>query len=225
MSSIPARFLSKINTTEFNVGILSTDDSDRKTLASINVLDIDALIRNLEDTKTYIIEIQNNKQAQAKKLLEELVAGSSDFGSVEELLNAISSDDVPVHRPRTMTGTNNNRRYEVTLFDAAADKHVRFIVVNNMLPKALTDHPLYVEITKKNKELLDTDAFLRAYSTDYAEAFPINAKWNKKTFHLNARGRLNKSSAKYFEDFKKENPTADESEFKRIVTEAYSDPA
>ena len=41
---------------------------------------------------------------------------------------------------------------------------------------------------KKNPELEDVHEFLRAYCPEYADRYLINAKWNKKEFHVGDRG-------------------------------------
>ncbi|EKL1438001.1 hypothetical protein PVD82_005054 [Enterobacter hormaechei] len=224
MSSITAKILTKLNADDFHIGMLSTDNADRAALVKVKPEDIDTLIDNLHQLKTYIADLHEHKQANARKLLESIISESSDFGSVEELLHALgTSQPAPTSTSTKATGNkpNGNKTYEVVIFDQEKDERRTYSVTNKVLPKALEKDTVYQELIKKNKELNDIDQFLRAYSPDYAEAYPINAKWKKATFHLNSKGRLNAQSAKYFEEYQKEHPDSDEKAFKQLVTESY----
>ncbi|EIX1499948.1 hypothetical protein ACW2AV_000156 [Cronobacter sakazakii] len=224
MSSITAKILSKLNNSDFNVGVLSADNADRAALVKVKPEDIDTLIDNLQQLKTYVADLQESKQANARRLLESLVKESTDFSSVDELLSVLGGTQAAA-AASSSTGNNtkqsSNKAYEVVLLDKATDTHKRFNVVNKILPKALLNDETYQEIIAKNKDMNDIDLFLRAYSSDYAEQYPINAKWKKHTFHLNQKGRLNAQSAKYYEEYKAEHPDSDEKAFKQFVSDSY----
>ncbi|EPN5737273.1 hypothetical protein ACT0JU_000134 [Cronobacter dublinensis] len=224
MSSITAKILSKLNNSDFNVGVLSADNADRAALVKVKPEDIDTLIDNLQQLKTYVADLQESKQANARRLLETLVKESTDFSSVDELLSVLGGTQAAA-AASSSTGNNtkqsSNKAYEVVLLDKATDTHKRFNVVNKILPKALLNDETYQEIIAKNKDMNDIDLFLRAYSSDYAEQYPINAKWKKHTFHLNQKGRLNAQSAKYYEEYKAEHPDSDEKAFKQFVSDSY----
>lgn len=215
MSTLNSRILNPLLEKDFNPGIYKGADIN---LSNVNPEDIDTLAANLSVLKQFVIDVKQDKEAQARKLLESLVEQSGEFKSVDDLLSALGG--VPA-APVQQTKPNGNKSYEVTLFDKDADEHRRYNVINKVLPKGLVNDPVYQAIIKKNKELVDVDLFLRAYSTDYATAYPINAKWKKETFHLNSKGRLNTQSAKYFEEYKKEYPNGDEKDFKEHVTKEY----
>lgn len=225
MTSISTKILSKLNTTDFHVGILSTDSTDRAALVKVKSEDIDTLIDNLQQLKTYVADLHEHKQANARKLLETLVAESGEFSSVEELLGALGSNPTVNASQATTKALGNkasvNKSYEVVLFDQAADERRTYTITNKVLPKALVKDSAYQELIKKNKELNDVDLFLRAYSPVYAEQYPLNAKYKKDTFYLNSKGRLNAQSVKYFEEWKKEFPNGDEKDFKEQVSKAY----
>lgn len=224
MSTITAKILSKLNTSDFNLGILSTDSTDRATLVKVKPEDIDTLIDNLNQLKTYVADLQEHKQANARKLLESLVAESSDFSTVEELLSVLgqtSEASTTGGGTATKTTTNTNKSFEVVLTDAANNERRTFTITNKVLPKALENDKVYQTVIAKNKEMKDVDLFLRAYSPAYAEQYPLNAKLKKETFYLNSKGRLNAQSAKYFEEYKKDFPNGDEKDFKEHVTKAY----
>ncbi|WP_147716192.1 hypothetical protein [Klebsiella variicola] len=224
MSTLTTRIVGKLLTDNFNVGILSADGTDRSALSKVQPEDIDTLIDNLQQLKTYILDLREHKEANARKLLETLVKESPEFGSVEELLAVLGGTQAAAAAPTSTansTKQSGNKAYEVVLLDKATDTHKRFNVVNKILPKALLNDETYQEIIAKNKDMNDIDLFLRAYSNDYAEQYPINAKWKKHTFHLNQKGRLNAQSAKYYEEYKAEHPDSDEKAFKQFVSESY----
>lgn len=224
MSTLTARIVGKLLTDNFNVGILCSDSTDRTALSKVQPEDIDTLIDNLQQLKTYILDLREHKEANARKILETLVKESPEFGSVEELLALLGGTQAAAVAPNSnakSTKQSGNKAYEVVLLDKATDTHKRFNVVNKILPKALLNDETYQEIIAKNKDMNDIDLFLRAYSNDYAEQYPINAKWKKNTFHLNQKGRLNAQSAKFYEEFKAEHPEADEKEFKQFVSDSY----
>ncbi|MFG0800802.1 hypothetical protein [Leclercia sp. GLN_9] len=222
MSTLTAKILSKLNTTDFNIGILSADNADRAALVKVKPEDIDTLIDNLNQLKTYVADLQEHKQANARKLLESLVAESSEFSTVEELLSVLGKNvETSASAATTATKMNTNKSFEVVLTDSSNNERRTFTITNKVLPKALQNDPVYQAIIAKNKELTDVDLFLRAYSPTYAEQYPINAKFKKETFYLNSKGRLNAQGTKYFEAWKKENPEGDEKSFKEAVTKAY----
>ncbi|WP_193129743.1 hypothetical protein, partial [Enterobacter hormaechei] len=70
MSTITAKILSKLNNSEFNVGMLSSNNEDRAALIKVKPEDVDTLIDNLQQLKTYVLDLQESKQANARKLLE-----------------------------------------------------------------------------------------------------------------------------------------------------------
>lgn len=222
MSTITSKILSKLNNSDFNVGMLSSNNEDRAALVKVKPEDVDTLIDNLQQLKTYVIDLQESKQANARKLLESIVSESSDFGSVEELLSALGGNAATAAPTATTTPKpNGNKSFDVTLFDKDKDEHRTYTITNKVIKKSLLEDPVYQEIIAKDKSMSNIDVFLRAYSPQYAEAYPINAKWKKITFHLNSKGRLNEQSAKFFEEYKAEHPEADEKEFKQFVSENY----
>ncbi|EPB3479033.1 hypothetical protein ACRFZU_000505 [Escherichia coli] len=217
MSTLNSRIINPLLEKDFNPGIYKGADIN---LSNVNPEDIDILAANLSVLKQFVIDVKQDKEAQARKLLESLIEQSGEFKSVDELLSALGNAPAPAQQTKTAK-PNGNKVYEVTLFDKDSDEHRRYNVINKVLPKGLLNDPVYQAIIKKNKELVDVDLFLRAYSTDYANQYPINAKWKKETFHLNQKGRLNAQSAKYFEEYKKEYPNGDEKDFKEHVTKEY----
>lgn len=220
MSSITAKILSKLNNSDFNVGVLSADNSDRAALVKVKPEDIDTLIDNLQQLKTYVADLQESKQANARKLLESLVKESTDFSSVDELLAVLGGGSVGTVAIET-SKPNSNKSFDVTLFDKDKDEHRTYTVTNKVIKKALREDPVYQEIITKDKSMENVEVFLRAYSPQYAEAYPINAKWKKHTFHLNQKGRLNAQSSEYFNEWLKDFPNGDEADFKEQVTKAY----
>lgn len=222
MSTITAKILSKLNNSEFNVGMLSSNNEDRAALIKVKPEDVDTLIDNLQQLKTYVLDLQESKQANARKLLESLVKESTDFSSVDELLSVLGGNVASAAATGSTTAKpNGNKSFDVTLFDKDKDEHRTYTITNKVIKKSLLEDPVYQEIIAKDKSMSNIDVFLRAYSPQYAEAYPINAKWKKITFHLNSKGRLNEQSAKFFEEYKAEHPDADEKEFKQFVSENY----
>jgi len=72
------------------------------------------------------------------------------------------------------------------------------------LTKAITDSPEYQQVVKERKELKVLDTFMRAYSTEYQQDFPINAKYNGEEFYMNEKGTLNGVSQKYYQKYLKD---------------------
>ncbi|MDK1195562.1 hypothetical protein QMT25_01145 [Cronobacter dublinensis] len=222
MSTITAKILSKLNNSEFNVGMLSSNNEDRAALIKVKPEDVDTLIDNLQQLKTYVLDLQESKQANARKLLESLVNESTDFSSVDELLSVLGGNVATVAATGSTTPKlNGNKSFDVTLFDKDKDEHRTYTITNKVIKKSLREDPVYQEIIAKDKTMENVEVFLRAYSPQYAEAYPINAKWKKHTFHMNSKGRLNEQSAMFFEEYKAEHPEADEKEFKQFVSESY----
>lgn len=222
MSTITAKILSKLNNSEFNVGMLSSNNEDRAALVKVKPEDVDTLIDNLQQLKTYVADLQESKQANARKLLESLVKESTEFSSVDELLSVLGGNVTSAAATGSTTAKpNGNKSFDVTLFDKDKDEHRTYTITNKVIKKSLREDPVYKEIIAKDKSMENVEVFLRAYSPQYAEAYPINAKWKKHTFHMNQKGRLNAQSSEYFNEWLKEYPNGDEADFKEQVTKAY----
>lgn len=222
--TLNSKFLQILQNEDFHNGMLSADSETRSILATVAPEDIDLLIERLTAVRPLITDMREQKKKEAFKLLQDAIGASSTFSSVEDVLAALNGTSEAPAKTRTnkvKNSTSTNKSYRIALYDAGMDEHREYTITNKIMPPSLTKDPAYLALVKKNPELGNVDEFLRVYSPEYAEEYPINAKWNKKEFYLNLRGTLNAKAAQYFEDFKKENPTASLAEFKTIVQEAY----
>lgn len=225
IKTITAKMISTVLHDDFNVGMLTADTTGRNSLANVDVNDIDELVERLQDVKAYIATLHSEREKEAHKLLESLVEGSTAFSSVEDLLAAVgASNAIKAASPVTQKATkpNGNKTFEVVITDSKKDERRSYNVINKKLPAALLKDEVYQQLVKKNPELADVDEFLRAYSEEYRKAYPLNAKWDGKEFHLNAKGKMNAKSQAFYAEYKKQYGTkADEQDFKELVTTAY----
>lgn len=190
----------------------------------IKVADLDLLAENVATARTYLLEVRQEQQEKTRKKLEAFLSTNADLGisSVEDLLKQLTGGvEAPVVQAKAKTKADNNTKFEVTLFNPETEKHETFVVVNKVLSKKLREHPVYVAAVKKDKSLQDIDNFLRAYSPQYAEKYPINAKWKTKEFHINDSGKLNKQSQIFFNEHRKTVDDATTDEFRTLVKENY----
>lgn len=225
--SLTQKMLAATLNADFRPEVLAPDSEGRLALAAVSTEEITAVIERLVELRTYVAGLQNERQEAARKALQDVLGGLPGFASIEDLIAAASGAEAPVApvkgKTKNPTATNNNKRYEVVIYDSKKDERRNYIIFNKKMEAVKAD-PLYASIIKKNPELEDTDEFLRAYSEDFRKDYPINAKWNSQEFHCNERGKLNSKAARFYEEFVKENPTGDLKEFKTLVKEAYSKP-
>ncbi|HEM8728250.1 TPA: hypothetical protein U2Q81_000359 [Enterobacter hormaechei] len=225
--SLTQKMLAATLNADFRPEVLAPDNEGRLALAAVSTEEITAVIDRLVELRTYVAGLQEERQEAARKALQDVLGGLTGFSSIEDLIAAASGTEAPVApskpKGKGKATTNNNKRYEVVIYDSKKDERRTYVTFNKNLNAVKAD-PLYASIIKKNPELEDRDEFLRAYSEDYRQAYPINAKWNGQEFHCNDRGPLQAKAQRFFDEFKKENPTADSSEFKTLVKEAYSKP-
>lgn len=107
------------------------------------------------------------------------------------------------------------KKYQITLGETTYETS------HKKLTKAITDSSEYQQVVKERKELKVLDTFMRAYSTEYQQDFPINAKYNGEDFYMNEKGTLNGVSQKYYQKYLKENSLENSKnqiqQFKKLV--------
>lgn len=230
--TLNSKFLQILQNEDFHNGMLSADSETRSILATVVPEDIDTLIERLTAVRPLIADMREAKKQEAIKLLQEAIGASTSFNSVEDVLAALNgTSDAPASKGKTKTpkaknknstSTSTNQNYRISLFDADMDERREYTITNSIMPPSLLKDPVYVAVVKKNPELEDVHEFLRAYSPEYAARYPINAKWNKKEFHVGDRGPLKgKKAQQCFEEFKKENPTGEVKEFRQLAKDTY----
>ena len=89
-----------------------------------------------------------------------------------------------------------NRDKFVVNFDG-----IEYSTSHKKLIKKLTDSDAYQQLIIENPEMSVLDTFMRAYSTQYCEAYPLNARYKDSEFYLNANGTLNSISQVVFEKY------------------------
>ncbi|MDV0675308.1 hypothetical protein VC636_10035 [Citrobacter freundii] len=109
----------------------------------------------------------------------------------------------------------------LAVLDSAADERRGYSIVNGVIPPTIKKDPVYMALVAKTPELEDVSELLMAFSPEYQEAHPINAKYEKETFHINERGRLNTKAMKYYNQYRKKHPGTTTSEFKELVMTNY----
>lgn len=216
MSTINEKFLNILQNEDFHPGMLSVDSEHRCILATVSVQDIETLIERLQEVKPLIEHYHTERHKEALRLLQDAVGASTTFGSVEELLNSVQGGVKP--RTPTTASTNNNHIFEVVLYDSVKDEYRSYKVVNSRMPLALTNDAVYRTIINSNPDMQQIEVFLRAYSEDYRNTYPLNAKWEGKEFHINDRGQLNRIASEYYNEYIKKHPQGNTKLFREYVT-------
>lgn len=208
---------------DFNVGQLVADGERRKELAAIAPEEVDELVSRLQDVKAYVATAQEERRREALEALKSVI-GDTGFTSVEELLAAAGGVTAPAPvkaKAASKGSSSNNKSFTVVIGQKS------YSVVNKQLPAGLRDSEAYQTLIKARPEMEKVDNLLREYSTDYQQAYPMNALWNGKEFHINSRGKLNETSQAFFEEFKKKDKSgADDktllANFKKKVEEDFN---
>lgn len=196
---------------------------NKADIERINLADLDVLESNIPVLREYIQTTRQHREETTRKKLEAFLKQNADLGisSVEDLIATFQGrEEVPQQR-KSKAKADNNTRYTVTLFNPDTEKHEQFPVVNKILSKKIKEHPAYIALVKKDKSMSDVDNFLRAFSPEYSEKFPINAKYKTKTFHINDQGKLNKQSQAFYQDYLKTEPEATIEHFRTFVKDSY----
>ncbi|HIE5387119.1 TPA: hypothetical protein ACXNPR_000417 [Enterobacter cancerogenus] len=224
IKTITTTMIRSILADDFNVGQLVADSERRKELAGIASNEVDELISRLNDVKAYIATAQEERRREALEALKGIISEQSMFTTVEELIEAATGGTPTTHlrtKIRTTSSNSNNKSFTVVIGQKS------YSVVNKQLPAGLRDSEAYQTLIKARPEMAKVDNLLREYSTDYQQAYPMNALWNGKEFHINSRGKLNEISQTYFEEFKKKDKSgADDktllANFKKKVEEDFN---
>ncbi|HCD5042399.1 TPA: hypothetical protein NBS83_005192 [Klebsiella pneumoniae] len=223
IKTITATMIRSILADDFNVGQLVADGERRKELAAIAPEEVDELVSRLQDVKAYVATAQEERRREALEALKSVI-GDTGFTSVEELLAAAGGVTAPAPvkaKAASKGSSSNNKSFTVVIGQKS------YSVVNKQLPAGLRDSEAYQTLIKARPEMEKVDNLLREYSTDYQQAYPMNALWNGKEFHINSRGKLNETSQAYFEEFKKKDKSgADDktllANFKKKVEEDFN---
>ncbi|MFK0368968.1 hypothetical protein ACIQT3_02115 [Enterobacter sichuanensis] len=223
IKTITATMIRSILADDFNVGQLVADGERRKELAAIAPEEVDELVSRLQDVKAYVATAQEERRREALEALKSVI-GDTGFASVEELLAAAGGVTAPAPvkaKAASKGSSSNNKSFTVVIGQKS------YSVVNKQLPAGLRDSEAYQTLIKARPEMEKVENLLREYSTDYQQAYPMNALWNGKEFHINSRGKLNEVSQTYFEEFKKKDKSgADDktllANFKKKVEEDFN---
>lgn len=197
---------------DFNVGQLVADSERRKELANIAPEEVDELVSRLQDVKAYVSTAQEERRKEALEALKSIIGGTG-FSSVEELLAAAGGVvSAPVQaKAKTKPTSSNNKSFNVVIGQKS------YSVVNKQIPAGLRDSEAYQTLIKARPEMEKVDNLLREYSTDYQEAYPMNASYAGEVFHMNERGKLNEISQNHFAAYQAKYPNASLADFKELV--------
>lgn len=224
IKTITATMIRSILADDFNVGQLVADGERRKELAAIAPEEVDELVSRLQDVKAYVATAQEERRREALEALKSVI-GDTGFTSVEELLAAAGGVTAPAPvkaKAASKGSSSNNKSFTVVIGQKS------YTVINKQLPAGLRDSEAYQTLIKARPEMEKVDNLLREYSTDYQEAYPMNAFWNGNEFHYNLKGPMNEFAAKYYEEFKKKDKSGDDektlkTKFKKLVMDSFKD--
>lgn len=234
MSTVSPRILNLL-VNETHVGQYDTPEV-LPLVQKIRLEDLDLLAANIPVLREHVIQVHAAMEQQVeeqrrmtRKKLEAFLKENQDLGinDVDTLISTLSTTSEGASQGSTKTRTkkatakDNNTKFEVTLRNEETGKYDSFPVVNKMLSKKLREHPAYIALVKNDKNMLDVDNFLRAFSPEYAKRYEINAKYKTKTFHVNDQGKLNKQSQAFYQDYLKTNSDATTDDFRTFVKESY----
>lgn len=223
MSTIPARVINLLLNETHAAQYL--DKEIAPLVDKIAIEDLDTLASNIPVLREHIISTRQAQQEATREKLEAFLKenASLGIGSVEELVQRLTgSIEATTVTTASKPAKDNNTKFTVTLFNPETQKHESFPVVNKVLSKKVKEHPAYVSLVEKDKSMLDVDNFLRAFSPEYSERYPINAKYKKIEFHINDQGKLNKQSQEFFDDYLKSSPENQSVDaFRQMVKHAY----
>lgn len=223
MRTLTNSFFQSLLVQDFNTAVLQSDARRRNELASIDPVEIETLIERLKEVHHVVLQIRSQKQQEAVELLKGLVGKGTGFNSVEELIEAAGGMIEERPTPSKKGGVTNNRIYRIELLDSGNDERRGYSIVNGVIPPTLKKDPVYVALLAKNPELEHVDELLMAFSPEYQESHPINAKYEKETFHINTRGKFNRKAMVMFSRYKKKVPEATPAQFRELVMTNYKD--
>ena len=222
IKTVTASMIRTILADDFNVGLLMADSERRRDFVQIDVEDLDALAERLSEVRNAVVVEKEERHREATEALQALKSNDAvrallgDFDSLEELLEAAGSV-AKAHQESTKastpSSTSNNKTFTIELFDSVSGKTVTGKAVNKKLTADIENSEAYKTLITKDPSMADFDTFMRKYSEEYRNEYPLNAKYNGKEFHINARGKLNQYAMVHFEAFKKKDKTgADDKE-------------
>lgn len=219
--TITAKMISSILADDFQPGYLLTEGEDRAKFLAIDPSELDELLARIEAVKAELNTRLEMRQANARQTVEEIfeqLNTNGEFKSVDELIHALTGNEVSPAISTTKTSTSKN-----VTFIAVIDRK-EFKITNNKIPEALKNNEAYKKLIKARPEMGDVDNFLREYSEDYKAAYPLNAIFNNEEFYVNERGQLNRNAKQYYEAWlaKKKKTASTEAlkEFKKEVMKA-----
>ncbi len=231
IKTVTASMIRTILQDDFNVGLLMADAERRREFVQIDVEDLDALVERLGEVRDAVVVEKEERQKEATEALQALKSNEAvrallgDFDSLEELLEAAGgvakAHRETTTRANTPSSTSNNKSFQIELFDSVSGKTIRGKAVNKKLTAEIENSEAYKTLIEKDPSMADFDTFMRKYSEEYRNEYPLNAKYNGKEFHINARGKLNQYAMAHFEAFKKKDKTgADDKELLAKFKEA-----
>lgn len=222
IKTVTASMIRSILADDFNVGLLMADSERRREFIQIDVEDLDALVERIGEVRSQVLLEQEERQKEANEALKALKSNDAvlkllgDFNSLEELIEAAGGVVKPQQestKASTPSSNSNNKTFTIELFDSVSGKTITGKAVNKKLTADIENSEAYKTLITKDPSMADFDTFMRKYSEEYRNEYPLNAKYNGKEFHINARGKLNQYAMVHFEAFKKKDKTgADDKE-------------
>lgn len=217
IKTITAALIARVLADDFHTSYLLADSERRSELAKVEPDDVRELINRLDEALPVIEQVRSERRTEA---LEALKAALPDgFNSVEELIAAATGGHAPVQatserKQGSKSSDSNNKIFTIELYDTVSGKTFTGRSTNKKITFSDKEgKEAYEALLQKDPAMEDHDTFMRKYSSEYQQAYPLNAKYGNEEFHINARGKLNASAMKYFEKFKaKDKSGLDEKE-------------
>ncbi|BBV90944.1 MAG: hypothetical protein E6661_21885 [Enterobacter sp.] len=215
IKTVTASMIRTILADDFNVGLLMADSERRREFVQIDVEDLDALVERIGEVRDAVVVEKEERQKEATEALQALKSNEEvrkllgDFNSLEELLEAAGGvakvQRESTTRTYTPSSTSNNKTFAIELYDTVSGKTIHGKAVNKKLTADIENSEAYKTLIEKDPSMADFDTFMRKYSEEYRKEYKLNAEYNGKKFHINARGKLNQYAMVHFEAFKKKD--------------------
>lgn len=146
--------------------------------------------KNKKVTINDLLKKQEAIQEQINKIKEQ-------DGLYNECKNELINKGINIEEfIRYLGGVPSANDKFLVVFDGA-----EYSTSHKKLVKKLTDSDAYKQLIIEKPEMMVLDTFMRAYSTQYCEANPLNARYKDSEFYLNANGTLNSISQRMFDKY------------------------
>ncbi|MEG3135649.1 hypothetical protein SC206_19000 [Rouxiella sp. T17] len=215
--SIPAKIIKNLLNENYDFSKFLEGNDDKRMVNSLSVPKLVVLMLTLKrfipDVRLYQTKQKHEKNRKSvlnqQRLTKLLIDNDFDLQDIESLI--ISKKE------KAKSIIIESANYKVIQYKIFFDEDTFLTLNGKVLPNKLRNNPRFVELLDKKPKYLNVDRFLRDYSPQFLEKYPINAQFLSDTFHCNLKGRLNSEAQFYFEKWQEKNHTVSLPEFKKAV--------